>query len=53
MLKPWQDAMKDLGWIKGDSLRYIKRVSYEGEASSPKGPSMMLTIQAAEGADES
>ena len=44
LLKPWQDAMIDLGWLKNDSPRYVRRVSYESVPRSPLGPSMMLRI---------
>ena len=44
-LKVWQDSMKDLGWIKGDSPRYIATGSVTCVPSSPKGPSMRLRIQ--------
>ena len=45
LLKPWQDAMVDLGWLKNDSPRYVRRVSYESVPSSEKGPSMELRIE--------
>ena len=45
LLKPYQDAMVDLGWIKNDSPRYVRRVSYESVPSSLKGPSMTLRIE--------
>lgn len=45
LLKPWIDAMKDLGWIKNDSPRYVPTVSYTSVPSSPKGPSMTLRIE--------
>ena len=45
LLKPWQDAMVDLRWIKNDSPRYVGRVSYESVPSSLKGPSMTLRIE--------
>ena len=44
LLKPWQDALVDLGWLKNDSPRYVRRVSYESVPSSAKGPSMKLRI---------
>ena len=44
LCKPWIDAMKDLGWLPNDSPRYVRQVSYESIASSPKGPSMQLVI---------
>lgn len=44
-LKPWQDAMKDLGWIRGDSPKYVATGSVTCVPSSPKGPSMRLRIQ--------
>ena len=45
LLKPWQDAMVDLGWLRNDSPRYVRRVSYESVPSSAKGPSMELRIE--------
>ena len=45
LLKAWQDAMVDLGWLKNDSPRYVRRVSYESVPSSAKGPSMGLRIE--------
>jgi hypothetical protein len=45
LLKPWIDAMVDLGWLPNDSLKYVARVSYGGVASSPKGPAMELRIE--------
>lgn len=50
LLKPWIDAMKDLGWIPNDSPRYVRTVSYTSVPSSDKGPSMELRIEAAGGA---
>ena len=49
LLKPWQDAMIDLGWLENDSPKYVRRVSYESVPSSPQGPGMTLTIKQAEG----
>lgn len=45
MLKAWQNAMVDLGWIVNDSPRYIPTVSYTSVPSSPNGPSMELVIE--------
>ena len=45
MIKPWIDAMKDIGWLPNDSPRYVRTVSYTSVPSSPKGPSMTLTIE--------
>ena len=47
-LKVWQDALKDLGWIKGDSPKYVATGSVTCVPSSAKGPSMRLRIQAME-----
>lgn len=48
MLKPWQDAMIDLGWLVNDSPKYVPTVSYTSVPSSPKGPSMELEIRQVE-----
>ncbi|MDP3703222.1 MAG: hypothetical protein Q8R78_02415 [Candidatus Omnitrophota bacterium] len=48
LLKPWLDAMKDLGWIRNDSPKYVRTVSYTSVPSSPAGPSMELVIEQAE-----
>ena len=47
-LKSWQDAMKDLGWIKGDSSKYVPTGSVTSVPSSAKGPSMELRIESIE-----
>lgn len=44
MLKPWTDAMKDLGWIVNDSPKYVPTVSYTSVPGSLRGPSMRLVI---------
>ena len=44
LLKPWQDAMVDLGWLKTDAPRYVGSVTYECIPGSSKGPSMQLVI---------
>lgn len=61
-LKVWQDVLTErvwrdkqsyevargLGWLKNDSPKYVRRVSYESVPSSPLGPSMTLEIEAVE-----
>ena len=45
LVKVWVDVMvKPLGWLRGDSLRYVRRISYGGVPGSPLGPSMKLEI---------
>ena len=45
MLKSWQDAMVDLGWLQNDSPKYVPTVSYTSVPSSPRGPGMELEIK--------
>jgi len=47
LLKPWIDAMKDLGWIQNDSPRHVPTVCYTSVPSSGEGPGMTLEIREA------
>ena len=48
-LKPWQDMMVKMGWLKNDSSHYIAQGTVHVFHQSKQGPAMRLVIEELEG----